>query len=359
MTVFVDENIPRVAEIIGKSFDVRKFKGRSLEKRDLIDSGCRALIVRSTTKVRKELLEGTDVEFVGTATSGIDHVDLDYLESKHIYFASAPGANANSVAEYFVYSILLWSKILGIGVPGGKIGVIGYGNVGKIVAEYSRRFGREVFLNDPPLSDEGFEFPSEFRVATLDEIFEECEVITNHVPLTDSDPHPTLGLIGADLILKMKPDSLIIHASRGKVVEEAPLLERLIKEEIYASIDVWASEPDFDSELAERTIHCSPHVAGYSRDGKLRGSMKMLTAFEEFFKVELDKNDIEKDLEPYSPAPPELFRNRELIYDKLLEYRRFDDDKTRFLKAARMSRSNKMKEFDRLRKEYPIRREFL
>lgn len=359
MTVFVDENIPRVAEIIGKSFQVQRFKGRSIGRRDLIESGCRALIVRSTTKVREELLAGTGVEFVGTATSGTDHVDVEYLKSKNIGFASAPGANANSVAEYVVYSILLWSRLIGKNVSGGKIGVIGYGNVGKIVAEYSRRLGLETLLNDPPLSDEGYEFPAEFRIATLDEIFDECEIITNHVPLTDSDPHPTLDLIDADLIRKTKYGSLLIHSSRGKVVDETALLERLRNNEIYASIDVWAGEPNFDSELAELTIHCSPHVAGYSRDGKLRGSMKMLTAFEEFFKVTLDKSEIEKNLEPYSPASPEVFLYPDFIYDKLLEYRRFDEDKTRFLKAARMSKSDKMKEFDRLRKEYPIRREFL
>ncbi|MDQ1265955.1 MAG: erythronate-4-phosphate dehydrogenase, partial [Bacteroidota bacterium] len=279
ITAFIDSNIPLLAETLGSCVDICRFTGRGLSAKELIEGNCKYLFVRSTTKVNRELLDNTPVRFVGTATSGIDHIDSSFLESNRIAFADAPGSNANSVAEYVVFSILKWSLYKGIDLKGKSIGIIGYGNVGKIVGSYADNMKLKVFVNDPPLHDAGFEFPDYCKYSELSEI-SSCNIITNHVPLTNGGLYPTINLLDEKFITDMPNDSLFIHASRGGVADEDALLERMLKKEISGAIDVWYNEPLINSELAGLSIIATPHVAGYSRDGKLRGTLRMAQAFE-------------------------------------------------------------------------------
>jgi erythronate-4-phosphate dehydrogenase len=282
--IYIDENIPLLPDVLSDCGELIKFNGRKLDNEFIKKHDCEYLFVRSTTKVNKSLLEDTNVRFVGTATSGIDHIDTQYLSSKGIHFCSAPGANANSVAEYVLYSMFLYSKKLGISLKDKTIGVVGYGNVGKIVAEYAHLMGLKVLINDPPLKNDGFLFPNNLEYVSLNEICESADILTNHVPLTfhGEGKHPTYRLFSPDHIKKIKRSAMIIHTSRGGVIDEDTLLERINKEELIAAVDVFENEPLVNIDVAKAAIISTPHIAGYSYDGKLKGTLMMAQQFQNF-----------------------------------------------------------------------------
>lgn len=359
MIVLVDENIPLLSESLSACSEVRRFSGRSLDKTILSDSGAKALIVRSTTKVNNALLGGSEIEFIGTATSGTDHVDKDYLLSKNIAFADAPGANANSVAEFLVYSIAKWAVEKKIEPYGMKIGIIGFGNIGRIVARYAYFMGLEPLINDPPLLEEGYPFPGYIRYASPEEICRECKIITNHVPLFKEGPYPTYHLLDSERIGLIPNGALLIHASRGGVVDEKAMLQRLKSNELTASIDVWEGEPLINTELAAKCIIATPHVAGYSRDGKIRGSQQMAEAFAESFGLKPDMHGFAQEMADYTEMEPAKFRNIKMLYEKLKISRRLDKDTCKLLETLGLRDDERAKAFDMMRKQYPVRREIL
>lgn len=358
--IFIDENIPLLAESLSPCGKIIRFSGRELKTQDLIDSKCNYLFIRSTTKINGEFLNGTKVEFLGTATSGIDHVDSKYLFDNKIQFVSAPGANANSVAEYVLYSILLYARQEKINILGKSIGIVGFGNVGKIVAQYAKNMGLQVMVNDPPLVDEGFTFPDYVKYTSLDKICENCDIITNHVPLTtkEESPHPTHNLFNSKNIAKIKNKALFIHASRGWVVDEKPLLVRLKNKSLIGSIDVFENEPLVDSAIVQSAILSTPHIAGYSRDGKLRGGLMMIKAFEKYSHCQPDMSAF-TELDTYSPLPETDFLNYDKVFSLLHKNRKLDEDHKRFVETMHLSDIEKTEAFDRLRKKYPKRRESL
>ena len=358
-TILVDENIPLLPGMLEGCGNLITFSGRGLTKDDILEYNGEFLVVRSTTKVNRELLEGTKIKFVGTATSGTDHVDLDYLGKRNIKFADAPGSNANSVAEYVVFSIAKWALENEIDLAEKTIGIIGYGNIGKIVAEYARRMGIEVLVNDPPLLDEMFKFPTYAKYMDLNDICAVSDIITNHVPLTKKGKHPTFHLFSEKQIELINNGALLIHASRGFVVQEEPLLKRLENGDITAAIDVWENEPLVNAELANLTQLATPHVAGYSRDGKLRGTLRMARAFEEASGLKPDYSILEKEMASYHPLPPEEFSDTAKLHDLLKESRKLEEDTRRFRESLQNPPEIRKEEFDRLRKEYPKRRELL
>lgn len=357
--IFIDENIPLLAESLKDCAEVTSFHGRKLCNKDLLNGKCEALIVRSTTKVNRTLLEGTEIKLVGTATSGIDHIDLDYLNERNIEFAYAPGSNANSVAEYVVYSILKWAEISCNSLENKTIGIIGYGNIGKIVAKYAGYMGLRVLVNDPPLLDNSFIFPENIEYASLEYLFQNSDIVTNHVPLNSSGIYKTIGLINESHINSFKQNSLTILASRGSVVTEEPLLLRLRKKELFAAIDVWENEPFVNSELANLTILATPHIAGYSRDGKLRGTLAMIRAFEIFSGCRADLSFINNELDSYLPIDKCKFKDFNLLYEVLRRNRQFEYDNRLFLNTLEAPIDEQKKLFDSLRKNYPVRREAL
>lgn len=359
MNIFVDENIPYLAEALRKCGNVSEFAGRKLTNKQLKANNCRALITRSTTKINEELLQNTQVEFIGTATSGTDHVDEDYLALNFIDFASAPGANANSVAEYVVYVAIKWAKRENIELNEKKIGVIGFGNIGSIVAEYFDRMGLKVLINDPPLEELSTEFPKKFQYAELDELLSECDIITNHVPLTKDGNHKTYKLLNADNMNNIKDGSLFIHASRGGVVDEAKLIELIDNHNVTAAVDVWESEPLFNIELAGKAMQISPHVGGYSRDGKLRGVAMMAKAFEIYSGCRPDLSKINRELKEYKPLGKKKFKKYDLLIDLLIENRDFDYDDKSMRELLEQPEKERARRFDELRKYYPQRRESL
>jgi len=359
MNIIVDENIPLLADVLNELGNVAIAKGREIDNSMLRNSNCDAIFVRSITKVNEQLLRNTHVKFVGSATAGIDHVDVKYLEKNGICFKSAPGANANSVAEYVVYTLLVWAKYNNINLEEKKAGVIGYGNVGKIVAEYFDRLGLEVLVNDPPLAESGYLFPDKYSYESLEKCCSDCEIITNHVPLTKDVKNPTYNLFSKKNIDSMKNGTLFVHTSRGAVVNEGFLLERLIKREIIAAIDVWENEPIVNTDLVKYCFMATPHIAGYSFDGKLKGALMLANYFEEHFALKTKKELIEDSLKSDSVLKT-VSSNDDSLLNHLEDCRQLKEDYIRFIHSILSDDPNtRGAAFDNLRKEYPVRRECL
>ena len=360
MKIFVDENIPYLAEVLCKCGLVIKFNGRELRNEDLIKDNCDALFVRSTSKVDEMLLNNTKVKFVGTATSGTDHIDIDYLKLNNISFVSAGGSNANSVAELVVYSILKWSMTKNIKLDSKCIGIIGFGNIGKIVANYANSLGIKVLINDPPLKDINYKFPDYIEYCEIEDLMQRANIITNHVPLTSAGKYATFKLINKTLINSIPSNSLFIHASRGKIVDEKALIERIKDGRITAVIDVWENEPLINTELARLTMIAMPHVAGYSRDGKLKGALMMVRQFEKYLGTQIDTELIENELNSGKTDTGNLiFQDSMNLLEKLKYNRDFEYDHNKLLSSLEKIENERAKEFDKMRKQYPVRRETL
>ena len=349
-TIFIDENIPFLPDALSSCGRIIRCNGRALTASDLIRERCSALFVRSITKVHSSLLSGTTVQFVGTATAGIDHIDTQFLEKSGIHFASAAGSNANAVAEYVIFSMLERYH----SIRGKTIGIIGYGNVGRRVAEYCHRLGAHILINDLPLYAEGYDFPDWALHGSVMQLCYDADIITNHVPLTRSGEYPTVGLLGARELGAMQPDAMIIHASRGGVMDESALLAMLRTTNAQAAIDVWVGEPLIQKELAEKAMIATPHIAGYSWNAKLSGARMMAEAYEtlsgyrpEYSVFEVMKHD------------DQTADSERALHTILGERRDFLSDSRVFKSTLHLPDNERAVEFDRLRKNYPERFEFL
>lgn len=357
IVVFVDENIHLLGEVLAPYAEVISYKGRDLVNDDLKKSGCSILFIRSQTRINEDLLAGSAVRLVGTATSGTDHVDSEYLSSAGIEFISAPGSNANSVAEYVVYAALKWIDISSRNTSKQTAGVIGYGHIGKLAARYFNQMGMQVLINDPPLLEAGFYFPAEFIYSSKGEILSKADIVTNHVPLTHEGKHATLNLIDDSGINSIKEGSLFVHSSRGKVVNEAALKHRVLSGELYAAVDVWQNEPEFDTELADRSILATPHIAGYSFEGKIRGSKILAEAFAHRTKIDVDMSLIDEALSMYLNREIEKFDDLNALRHKLKHSRKLDEDTLELRELHLESIKLRHRGFDLLRKNYPKRHE--
>jgi erythronate-4-phosphate dehydrogenase len=311
--------------------------------------GADALVCRSTVKVNADLLADTGVKFVGTCTIGFDHVDLDYLAAQKIAFASAPGCNANSVGEYLTAALLAYAIDTISPLRDKTIGIVGVGNVGKSVAQKARALGMRVLLNDPPR--ERAEGADGFTA--LNDLLRESDFVTLHVPLTRGGADATVGLANADFFSSMKNGAVFINASRGKVVDEDALLRALDDKKIGAAIlDVFATEPKPRLDLLRKLFLATPHIAGYSYNGKVNGLTMVREKLSECFgaaapwdptpflpEPEIGRIDIESD----ATFEVELHDIVSAIYDI-----QRDSDA---LKAA-------PRDFARFREEYRERLEF-
>jgi erythronate-4-phosphate dehydrogenase len=236
--------------------------------------GADALVVRSVTRVGSTLLEGSRVRFVGTASIGVDHLDVTWLDSHGISWASAPGCNSRSVMEYIVAALLETGRRFGRSWSGQTIGIVGVGAVGSKVARAAEALGLRVLLNDPPLARQ----TKDPKYVSLDALME-ADVLTLHIPLTQSGPDPTFHLFNAGLLAKLGSRPLFLNSSRGAVVETAALAAALDSGRIRAAVlDVWEGEPAIDGGLAERALIGTAHVAGYSLEGKIRAVVQVRDA---------------------------------------------------------------------------------
>ncbi len=356
----IDENIPLAKEAVEHLGSVRIIKGRDVTNKLLLEENFNVLFIRSQTKVDQILCDDTNVEFIATATAGFDHFDVDYLKAKAIPFFASPGCNANSVAEYVIYGILKWAIAHNKNISELVLGIVGFGNIGKLVAKYGKFLGMKILVNDPPLFASNFNFPEEFHYLEIDDLIANADVITNHVPLEKNFSNfPTLNLFNQNNLELIKNNSLFIHASRGSVVDELALIQISKQKNISLIVDVWKSEPHFDINLAQLAMISTPHVAGHSYNGKLNGTIQVLNNFEQHFGVETDKSLILKELEYYKPLDRFYYSDTSKLLDLIASNRLIDLDDALLKSLAVLNSQDRSVNFDLQRKNYPLRKEVL
>ena len=268
MRIVIDKGIPFLEEIFPPEIEVLY-----LSPEDITSEAVRhadALFIRTRTQVNRELLLGSKVRFVATATIGFDHIDQDYCREAGIHWVSCPGCNAQAVCDYVEEAI---SSIKPI-EDALTIGIIGYGHVGKLVATMAEKHGYKVLLSDPPLG----------IGMSLKELAPLCDVLTFHTPLTREGEYPTYHLCNADILDLCKPNTIIINAARGGVIDEQALLST-VNCQLSTIIDCWEGEPNLNQELLKKVDLASFHIAGYSLQGKMNASEMCLKAFCEFFSL--------------------------------------------------------------------------
>src|SRR5690606_39078880 len=353
MKIVADENIPLLYEFFSEVGDIYPLPGRTLSAAEVRDAD--VLLVRSVTSVNAELLAGSKVRFVGTATIGCDHVDLEYLHRSGIAFASAPGCNARGVVEYVLASLSILFEREGRPWKGTRIGIVGLGNVGGRLKAVLENLGCEVLACDPLLQEQGVA-----GLVSLEEVLE-CDVISLHTPLTRTGAHPTFHLLNAERLARISPHQILINTARGPVIEEAALLEKLQHEPQWSVVlDVWETEPRVNPELLRRVQMGSAHIAGYSLDGKMRGTEMIYQALCRHLQI-----PIRHRLQDFLPATElaELrFGASVAPYDALSTAIRacYDPrtDDALLRRALRLPAAEHATAFDRLRKDYRVRREF-
>ena len=362
LTILVDENVPYAHESFGMLGTVRTAPGRHITASDLRDVD--VLIVRSVTRVDEALLARSPVRFVGTATIGCDHIDVDYLTSRGIAFASAPGSNANSVAEYVTAALLLSAQARGKTVEGSTLAVVGVGNVGTRVVDKAQALGMRCLLNDPPRR----RLTRDSKFVTLPEALAMADYVTIHVPLVHGGLDRTADMVRGSFLSAMRPGAVFLNTSRGAVVDEAALAAALDSGHVaHAVLDVWRREPDIDPEMVRRAFLATPHIAGYSFDGKVaatamlyafvwgwqRRSSGIRGRFEEGigFEEASPQVDVPRlDLSDRRESDEELLRSAVLkVYDIREDDRALRDG---------VAQPDRGAAFDRLRKSYRRRREF-
>lgn len=363
--IFIDENIPLLAETLQTMLPanavITRFAGRGLRQEHL--RRCTALFVRSITRVDADLLAGTPVRFVGTATSGKEHIDTAWLAQEGIVFADARGCNANSVAEYVLAAIAEWAYMHGLTTLAGKtLGVVGFGHIGKRVAALAQTLGLRVLVNDPPLiaaSGAGnVPYPHSLFNVELAQLLVEADICTNHIPLEHGGNFPTALLFGEEECAFLQPNSLFIHASRGGIVCESALLRAMHRRGVAAAVDVWEAEPRINPALTEAALFATPHIAGYSFEGKINGSIIMAERYAAFTGGTPDMAVLHEALQnPHRP----VFNLQDIgqLREHLRSSRRFHEDTENLRAVVRLPESEQVQGFDRLRREYAVRREII
>lgn len=345
--IVADNKIPFLSGALEGAARVEYVSGSEISREHLMDAD--ALITRTRTRCNRELLEGTSVRFIASATIGYDHIDTEYCQKHGIGWTNAPGCNSSSVEQYVV-STLLWlatHRDMKLGTL--VLGVIGIGNVGSKVANAARTLGIEVLQNDPPR--ERLEGSTEF--VSLDELKAQSDIISLHVPLNRGGEDNTYHLINREFLSSLKKEAVLINSSRGPVVDEEALLEG-IRSGILSDVilDVYESEPDIRRELLESITLATPHIAGYSLDGKANGTRMSVEAISRFFDLGLDHWSPDN-----IPAPglPEILGDAsdadplELLWDIYSQTYDISSDDARLRSAP--------ENFERQRGDYPFRRE--
>ena len=356
MKIICSTNIPYAFEAFGPLGDVEILGPREITADRVRDA--ELLITRSTLKVNSALLEGSRVKFVGTATIGTDHMDTKYLDKAGIAWAAAPGCNANSVSEYVAAALLCLGQRRGFQLEGKTIGVIGVGNVGKQVVKKARSLGMRVLQNDPPRR--AAENDSAFL--PLEEVLGASDIITLHVPLTAAGPYPTKHLADRRFFERLKPGAVFLNTARGAVMDSEAFLSARDSGKVSAAvIDTWENEPVFRPDVMAKADIATPHIAGHSFDGKVNGTLMIYRAACRFLGVGPDwtpENLLPKPVVPEirleSPGPGEeagLWRIVRQVYD-------IEADDRRMRPIADMHARERGARFEKLRQDYPVRREF-
>ena len=348
MKIVADENIPFLKGVLEPYANVVYLPGKEISSG--IVKNADALIIRTRTLCNKELLEGSSVKFIASATIGFDHIDDKYCKKQGIAWTNAPGCNSSSVQQFIAAVLIHVFRKHKLSAADLTLGVIGVGNVGSKVANLGNILGMKVLLNDPPR--ERSEGSAKFT--ELYDLLHQSDIVTFHVPLSFSGPDKTYHMVNNQFLNYLKHDCLLINTSRGSVVDEPALKQTLKQGRLKGVIlDVWNNEPEIDRELLQMVDIGTPHIAGYSQDGKANGTSMSVKALAHYFNLPL-KNWYPEEI--LSPVQPEIhldgnLETLEMIWYKLIHH-------TYPVERDDLALRNMQQEFENLRGNYPVRREF-
>ena len=346
--ITADDKIPFLKGVLEPFATVSYLPGNQIDRSQAMQSD--ALLVRTRTRCSQEILNGTPVKFIGTATIGFDHIDTDFCEQNNIMWTNAPGCNSSSVQQYIAAALLWISAESGFDLKGKTIGIVGVGNVGSKVQNMANAFGMKVILNDPPRErkEENTNFVS------LETLLNESDIITLHVPLNLDGQDKTFHLFNTETFSRIKKGCWLINSSRGEVIETEALKVAISEEKLAGVVlDVWEREPEINIPLMHMSFIATPHIAGYSADGKANGTAMIVRNLSKSFGLPL------ADWYPAEvPATPEPVltidcrgkSNEEILRKAILHtYNIVEDDIRLRFDPSR---------FEKERENYPVRREF-
>ncbi|MBO7300305.1 MAG: 4-phosphoerythronate dehydrogenase [Tidjanibacter sp.] len=343
MKILIDQFVPYAADALSPYAEVESVDGRALTPESV--AAADALIVRTRTLCNEALLGGAHkLKFVGTATIGYDHIDREYLTSRGVAFTSAAGCNARGVLQWVAAVLAHLSGAQGWSPESKTLGVVGVGNVGRLVAEYGKMWGFRVLCSDPPRESAEHLGENEGFVA-LDKILKESDIVTIHTPLTRSGEHPTYHLVNDAFLSQLHDGAVVLNASRGEVADSNALLRH--SERLTLCTDVWEGEPDrINSELLERVEIATPHIAGYSVQGKANASAIVIRSLAERLGIEPLVDWYPEGVAPSCP--------REISWEEMC--REIVSHCDLVSETARMKAHPE--EFEVRRNTYPLREEF-
>lgn len=348
MKIIIDDKIPYIRGAFEPVADVIYLPGPKTTPKVARDAD--AIITRTRTICNEQLLAGSTVKMIATATIGYDHIDTEYCEKAGIKWTNAPGCNSRSVEQYIASVLVVWAETRKLNFSELCIGVIGVGNVGSKVASISELMGMTVLKNDPPRKrNEG---TSEF--VELAEILEKADIITIHVPLEMTGEDATFHLANDLFFNSLKKKPLLINSCRGEVTDTVSVKKALSEGKIAGFVaDCWENEPDIDPELLEAAFLATPHIAGYSRDGKATGTLMSVQAISTFFGLNLNNWQplgVELPAQPLITIDGSGLSDQEILAKAILHTYDIREDDARLRKNP--------SDFEKQRGDYPVRREF-
>jgi erythronate-4-phosphate dehydrogenase len=346
--IIADQDIPFLKGVFEPYAEVEYYRGNDITNK--VVKNADALIIRTRTKCNRDLLQESAVKFISSATIGFDHIDTDYCEKNRIKWTNAPGCNSSSVQQYVAAALIYISKKFNFSLKERTIGIVGVGHVGTKIVKLAEYFGMTVLLNDPPrVREEGL-----CGFISLEGILRDCDIISFHVPLNMTGEDKTYHMIDENLLEKVNPGTFIINTSRGEVADTDSLRRALRSGTVAgAIIDVWENEPDIDVDLLELVDIGTPHIAGYSADGKANGTSMSVQALSRYFSLGID------NWEPASIPVPENtvidIKNRyasgeDIIAEAIINTYNISEDVLRLRQSPGT--------FEKQRADYPLRREF-
>ncbi|MFV0289342.1 MAG: 4-phosphoerythronate dehydrogenase [Mangrovibacterium sp.] len=348
MRIVIDDKIPYIQGVLEPFAEVIYKNGGKINHSDLINTD--AIIIRTRTICNAELLEGTSVKFIATATIGFDHIDTDYCKNAGIFWTNAPGCNSGSVLQYIASALVYIANSSKLNLCDKTIGIVGVGNVGKKIAAFCHTIGMKVLLNDPPRE----EIEGKTNFVDIETIQKKADIITFHVPLIENGDNATSHLVNDEFITKCKPSVFFINSCRGEIIDNKSLAQAISQNKINgAVVDCWENEPLIDDYLLELSLLTTPHIAGYSRDGKANGTSMSVQALSKFFNIGINEwtcqsiEDAQTKMIIIDGLNKSAF---EILSEAINSTYQIEIDSYRL-------KSNKLL-FEELRGNYPVRREF-
>ena len=356
MKFVIDNKILFIKGALEPFGEVLYLPGAEISPADVKDAD--AMIVRTRTKCNSELLSNSTVKFLATATIGFDHIDAQFCETRNISWQSAPGCNSYSVQQYIASALLGIAEDEDFQLKDKTLGIVGVGNVGSKVAKFAENLGMRVLLNDPPRAEAAGTKSAKFaeKFVSIDEIKKKADIITFHVPLNRGGRYSTHHIVNTGFIDEISNSGRkvwIMNSSRGEVVDNNDLKHGLERGKLAGAVlDVWEHEPEIDTQLLKLAKFATPHIAGYSADGKANGTTMSVQGVSRFFNLGIDNWQPENIPEPEN-CELRINCNGKSLQDVIKKaidatYRISEDD-------SRLRNSTET--FEKQRGDYPLRRE--